>query len=231
MLHRLTCALAAVLSAGATTAADVTPTELRWLQAGAPVLAYARQHGLPLDVVVQPQDAPGLAPLAMDYVDGRCKLVLSLRGNPLADAALADAPPALQAVAIEAMTAHEVAHCWRHVSGQWKALPAGFAEVRRTADEPAAEAWHAMRATRREEGYADLAGLAWSWGRHPGRYAEVHAWFERVREHQVVPGSHHDTRAWLRAVRDPAAFTPGAGPFEQAQGLWAQALADDVHRP
>lgn len=234
MPHRLICTLAAWLAAGASLAADITPTELRWLQAGTPVLVYARQQGLPVDVVVQPQDAPGQAPLAMDYVGGRCKLVLSMRGNPLADAALADAPAPFQPIAIEAMTAHEVAHCWRHVSGQWKALPAGFVEARKadaTSEDATADGWQAMRATRREEGYADLAGLAWSLHRHPDRYAEVHAWFERVREHQVVPGSHHDTRAWVRLARDPAAFAPGASPFEQAQRLWSRALVDDAHRP
>jgi hypothetical protein len=225
---RLTCVLAGVLTTGAACAADLTPVELHWLRAGLPVLNHARQLGLPVDVVVQPQDAPGQAPLAMDYVGGRCKLVMSMRGNPLADAALADAPPPLQPIVIEAITAHEVAHCWRHVSGIWKALPAGFVDVRRPADEAVADAWAAMRATRREEGYADLAGLAWSLQRHPGRYAEVHAWFERVRGQQVVPGSHHDTRAWLRAARDPSAFPPGAGAFEQAQALWSRTLAADA---
>jgi len=37
---------------------------------------------LPLDIVVQPQPTPGKAPLALAFVDGRCKLVLSMRENP-----------------------------------------------------------------------------------------------------------------------------------------------------
>jgi hypothetical protein len=220
--HRLTCALAALACAAAAQAADLTAAELSWLKAGVPVLAHAQREGLPVDVVVQPQDTPGQAPLAMDYVEGRCKLVLSLRGNPLAQSALAQAPPVLQPLVIEAMTAHELAHCWRHASGQWKVLPAGF--VQPAAGPGPEQDREAMRATRREEGYADLAGLAWVLRRHPDRYAEVHGWFERVRAHQPVPGSHHDTRAWLRTARDGAAFPATGSVFEQAHALWARHL-------
>jgi hypothetical protein len=216
-------ALAATAAVGApAAAADLTTIETRWLQAGLPVLAHARSRALPVDVVVQPQPTPGHAPLAMDFVEGRCKLVLSMRGNPDAEAPLAHAPPELHAVAIEAITAHEVAHCWRHVRGRWNVLPAGFAETASNGD-----AWRAMRATRREEGYADLAALAWVLGRHPDRYAQVHDWLERVRDDQPVPGSHHDTRAWIRLARNPQAFPPDADPFEQAQALWPQGLDAD----
>lgn len=228
--HRLTSALAALACAATAQAADLTPVESMWLQAGLPVLTHAqRELGLPVDVVVQPQDTPGQAPLAMDYVEGRCKLVLSMRGNPLAQSAMADAPPALQPLVIEAMTAHELAHCWRHVSGQWKVLPAGFVHV------PAADAMEqdreAMRATRREEGFADLAGLAWVLRRHPRHYADVHDWFERVRADQPVPGSHHDTRAWLRTARQGTAFPAAGSVFEQAQALWARHLESAERKP
>ena len=43
----------------------LTETELRWLQAVWPVLLFARDAGLPVDVVVQPQLAPELPPLAL----------------------------------------------------------------------------------------------------------------------------------------------------------------------
>jgi hypothetical protein len=217
----------ALLACAAATAADLTATETRWLRAGMPVLSYAKQRQLPVDIVVQPQDAPGQAPLAMDFVEGRCKLVLSMRGNPQAEASLDEAPAALQAIVIEAMTAHEVAHCWRHVHGRWKVLPAGFTEAARSTDPTASTAWRAMQATRREEGFADLAGLAWTSRRHPQHYAHVHAWFERVRDNPPVAGSHHDTSAWIRVARDAAAFPPGDDPFAQAQALWPMGMPSD----
>ena len=65
--------------------AQLTDLESRWLQAGQPVIAFAREQGLPIDIIVQPQDAPGAVPLALGYAAGRCKLVLSLRGNAVAD--------------------------------------------------------------------------------------------------------------------------------------------------
>jgi hypothetical protein len=223
--------LAGLACAASVQAADLTPVESRWLQAGMPVLAHAqRALNLPVDVVVQPQDTPGQAPLAMGYVDGRCKLVLSMRGNPLALSALADAPPALQPIVIEAMTAHEMAHCWRHASGQWKVLPAGFVQAQ-AAEDSLEQDLEAMRATRREEGFADLAGLAWVLRRHPHQYAAVYGWFERVREHQPVPGAHHDTRAWLRTAREGSAFPQADGIFEQAQALWAQHLESAERKP
>ena len=52
------------------------------------MVAYAKENGIPLDMVVQPQAAPGAAPLALGFVAGRCKLVLSMRGNPEAQATL-----------------------------------------------------------------------------------------------------------------------------------------------
>jgi hypothetical protein len=224
MTKRLALALC-WLAAGTVAAADLTPLELRWLKAGAPVLEDARRRGLPIDVVVQPQPAPGHAALAMDYVGGRCKLVLSMRGNAEAEAPLSGVPPALVPVVIEAVTAHEVAHCWRHVSGRWNTMPAGVAEPLPDADEATTRAWQAMRATRREEGFADLVGLAWTLERHPAQYAQVHAWFERMRAEPAVPGSHHDTRAWLHLAADAAALE-GSDPFERASALWPRGMAE-----
>jgi hypothetical protein len=208
-------------------AAQLTETETRWLRAGLPVLDYAKAQSLPIDVIVQPQDTPDHAPLAMDFVAGRCKLVLSMRGNPQADAALAGVPQALEAPVIEAITAHEVGHCWRHVNGTWNVLPAGFIEVASDGGDDRARQRRAMRATRREEGFADLVGLAWTAKRHPALYGQVHAWFVRVRDDSPLPGSHHDTHAWLKRAKDRAAFAPGDSPFGQAHELWRAGLLDD----
>lgn len=211
-------------------AADLTETEYRWLQAGWPVVNYAKEHKLPLDIVVQPEAKPGDAPLAMGFVEGRCKMVLSMRGNPEAETTLAQIEPALLKPVVEAMFAHELGHCWRYVRGAWHTVPAGFvdgsdelqgsddhvAKLRRDIRE--------MRDTRREEGFADLVGLAWTLQRHPQVYDKVHAWFAQVRDEQPIAGAHHDTRAWLRLAKDRASFPPGANPFEQVLEMWNQGL-------
>jgi hypothetical protein len=210
---------------------DLTPLEARWLERAGPVLGDALRQGLPLDIVVQPESRPGDAPLALGYVDGRCKLVLSMRGNPAAAAALDGITPELLAPVVEAMTAHEMGHCWRYVRGAWHTVPAGF--VAAASIEAGDDAQHAglrreMRETRREEGYADLVGLAWTAERHPAQYAAVHAWLWQLRDREPLAGSHHDTRAWLRLAQEPRVFAAGAARFEQAQGVWQRGLEDDA---
>lgn len=229
MRHRfvlLVLALAAAAAAPAR-AADLTATEMRWLKAGWPAITYAKAQRLPLDIVVQPASKPGDAPLAMGFVDERCKLVLAMRGNPEAEATLARIEPDLLDAVVEAMVAHELGHCWRYVHGAWHTLPAGFVDLSEGAPQPDPEfarLRHDMRETRREEGFADLVGLAWTQSHHPGQYARVHAWLSSVRDDQPVPGAHHDTRAWLRLARDPAAFDPGDDPFERVRSLWQRGL-------
>jgi hypothetical protein len=199
----------------------LTDTEQRWIDAGRPVVSYAKRQGLPLDIIVQPDEKPGDAPLAMAYVDGRCKLVLTLRGRPAAETEPQGIAPGLHPVVIEAMTAHEIGHCWRYVHGAWHTLPAGFVDAANgRADDDAA--LRDMRDARREEGFADLVGLAWVHAQYPQHYAAVQAWFEKVRDDG--PGEHHDTRAWLHLVRDAAAFPSAATPFDQVRGLWQQGL-------
>ena len=202
--------------------------ELRWVQAASPVVAYAQRQGLPLDVVVQPQQAPGLAPVAMAHVDGRCKLVFSMRGNPLADDTEKTIPPDLFVPIVEAVAAHEMAHCWRQVRGAWNTMPPGFTDgsLPGITDPDVQARWQAMRETRREEGFADLVGLAWSLNRHPEQYAQVHAWFTQERAAPALEGSHHDTRIWIRLAA-PGVFAPGSTPFEQVQPMWATGLAGD----
>jgi hypothetical protein len=207
--------------------AELTPTETHWLRLGKPVLGYALKQNLPLDVVVQPTARPGEPPLTLGFVDGRCKLVLSMRGNPASEAMLEAIEPELLGAVVEAMTAHELGHCWRYVHGAWHSLPAGFAEPREADDARTAQLRREMRETRREEGYADLVGLAWTARQHPAQYARVHAWLERLRESEPVAGSHHDTRVWVLLARRPDAFAGAATPFEQAHALWQRGLQDD----
>ena len=155
----------------------------------------------------------GDVPFAMGYDEGRCKLVLTLRGNPEADAMLDGVAPAQMSAVIQAVVAHEVAHCWRHTRGTWRTPPAGFvAEADRRHRE--------MQQTRGEEGFADLVALAWTSSHNAEQYAEVHAWLEHIRDHQEVAGSQHDTRIWIRLAQDRSAFKKAGTPFEQANAVW-----------
>jgi hypothetical protein len=217
------------LMSAATGAAELTAQEARWLTAAAPVLSYSRQLKLPIDIIVQPQARSGDVPLAMGFDRGRCKLVLSLRGNNEAETVLAGIPDAQHARLIEVMAAHEVAHCWRYAQGAWHALPAGLVEVgaQRSASAELLAAAKAMRETRREEGYADLAALAWTRRSHPGDYARVYAWLERLRQAQPVARGGHDTRAWVRLAQDGERFGVAERPFEAAGALWREGLLRD----
>ncbi len=222
-------ALLTVASGLAQAGAQLTELEIRWLKAAAPVLAYSKQQNLPVDIIVQPQARPGDVPLAMGFENGRCKLVLSMRGNPNAETILDKVPEADRSLMIEAMTAHEIGHCWRYAQGIWHALPAGFVEEgEEYADdkELLAQA-RAMRENRREEGFADLVALAWIQRHHPGQYARVHAWLEAVRDNVPVARSGHDTRAWVRLAKDIGVFEKTATPFEDVRQAWRTGLLSD----
>ncbi|MGM9481853.1 hypothetical protein ACS5PN_11775 [Roseateles sp. NT4] len=230
MPRRLFAALALVSAVLSPTAhaADLTPLEMRWLQGIAPVVSHAREAlSLPLDIVVQPQAEPGTAPLALGFVDGRCKLVLSMRGNPEGQRQIDAIDPALLGPALELMAAHELGHCRRYLDGAWHGMPAGFVAAK--APDGLApdlqQAWLDMRSTRREEAYGDLVGLAWTRARHFELYARLQAWLVAERSAELIPGSHHDTLAWLALARDPAVLE-GRTMFEAADRVWANGLKD-----
>ena len=207
--------------------AQLTDLESRWLQAGKPVIDYARTQGLPIDIIVQPQDAPGAVPVAQGYAAGRCKLVLSLRGNAQADSVLQDVPAARQGLMMEAMTAHEIGHCRRYAQGDWHALPSGFVEPRSMQPGRLTALAQELRETRREEAYADLVALAWMHGRHPGQYRQVLSWMRGLRAGGEAAGGSHATQAWLALADGEDAFAGAASPFEQAQVLWRKGLSGD----
>jgi hypothetical protein len=200
-------------------AADLTATELRWLRGVKPVIEFARAEGIPFDVVVQPQPTPGYAPLALAWIDGRCKLVFSMRGNPEAEATLERIAPALLDGVLELMAAHELGHCRRYLDGAWQDMPAGFTAASGLSAERAK-----MAATRREEAYGDLVGLAWAARFRPQQYEALHAWLVAERGRDLLPGSHHDTLAWIRAARLAATRSTPAM-FEQAHAAWLAGLA------
>ncbi len=217
---------ACLLAQPATGAVDLTPTEQRWLTAALPVLAFARSRQLPLDIIVRPQATPGDTPLGMAFVDGRCKLVLAMRGNPEAQATLDRIEPGLVGPVVEAIAAHELGHCWRHLQNTWGTLPPGLHDLsglqRVTVEQ--AELLQDMWRTRREEAYADLVGLAWTLHRNPAHYEAVHAWHVGLRAQQAVFTGPHDTRKWVRLAQDKAAFGPADSVFEQVEALWEAGL-------
>jgi len=205
-------------------AADLLDIETRWLKAAWPVIQFAKAEGLPLDIVVQPQDSPGAAPLALGFVDGRCKLVLSMRGNAQAQATLDRLSPELLAPTLELMAAHELGHCRRYLDGAWYDLPKGFAPaVPEGLSSDLRAAYLDMRASRREEAYGDLVGLAWTAQHHPELYVRLHAWLVEERSADVVPGSPHDTMPWVGLAADGSAMATGS-PFTAAAPLWRAGL-------
>ncbi|WP_141100759.1 hypothetical protein [Roseateles aquatilis] len=210
-------------------AATLTPSEQRWIAGMTPVLLHAKTTGMPVDIVVQPQDAPDAAPLALGFKDGRCKLVLSLRGNAEGEATLARLPAGLEDSALELMAAHELGHCRRYLDGAWFHLPAGFAPSGAPADlsPDLQRAYLAMKSTRREEGYGDLVALGWTAQRHPEQYAALHAWLVAERGRDLLPGSHHDTLTWLQLAQDPKALGSAPSMFEAALPIWRAGLNID----
>jgi hypothetical protein len=148
---------------------------------------------------------------------------LSLRDKPDAEATLANEPVERHSMLIEAMVAHELAHCWRYSKGMWHRWPAAFAEsATESQDSDANLTRQAMRATQREEAFADLVALAWVKRTRADDYSQVYAWLERIRADQPLEGSFHDTRPWLTLAKDAAAFATGTSPFEAANEVWAK---------
>ncbi|MBC7482679.1 MAG: hypothetical protein H7337_12445 [Rhizobacter sp.] len=217
----------AMLASTACIAADLTPTEVRWLNGVWPVVQFAKAAKFPLDIMVQPQPAPGAAPLALAFVDGRCKLVLSMRGNAEAQATLDRIEPGALDATLQLMAAHELGHCRRYLDGAWHGVPAGFvARIPKVLDPALRAALVQMRAERREEGYADLVGLAWTLRHHPQHYAALHQWLVTERSRELIDGSPHDTLVWVRLALHPSALVHESI-FEGPTLVWAQALTDN----
>lgn len=217
--------IGAALCSSACLATELTPTETRWLVGVRPVVEFARRAGMALDIIVQPQPTPGAAPLALAFVGGRCKLVLSMRGNPQAQDTLDRIDPELLGPTLELMGAHELGHCRRYLDGAWYGLPPGFAasdQAESRGMRPAAGGDGQVQ--RREEGYGDLVGLAWTWQRHPRLYARLHRWLLAERASDRIVGSSHDTLAWVRLAGRGSALA-GASLFEAANALWVAGLS------
>ena len=233
MITRLLISLL-LLCSNFASAAELTDMETRWLTAGSAMLKYAKKElKLPIDIIVQPTGKPTDVPLALGFQDGRCKLVLTMRNRTNVEDVLATVPAEQRALMIEAMFAHEVGHCWRYVQGQWHEMPAGFEEHDHADDTAHSRAQaQELEQTRREEGFADLAALAWIQQRHPEQYGAVAAWMRQVRQPSSsgpVAGS-HTTMEWLQLAPTGDAFAAGLPLFEQASDLWQKGLLNQDAR-
>ena len=226
LLLALSVFFAALSGASACRAAELTATESRWLQGAWPVVEFARRTGLPLDIVVQPQPTPGAAPLALAFIGGRCKLVLSMRGNSEAQATLERLEPELVDATLELMAAHELGHCRRYLDGAWYGPASGFASNSTAQRDSGSVGPHEpASAARREEGYGDLVGLAWAQRHHPQLYARLWAWLVAERSNDRVAGADHDTLAWVR-LATPDAAVHRLSIFDWAATLWRAGLGD-----
>ena len=237
MITRLLISLL-LLCSNFASAAELTDMETRWLTAGSAMLKYAKKElKLPIDIIVQPTGKPTDVPLALGFQDGRCKLVLTMRDRTNVEDVLSSVPAEQRPLMIEAMFAHEVGHCWRYVQGQWHEMPAGFEEHDHAGhaapDQAQAQAQaQELEQTRREEGFADLAALAWIQQRRPEQYAAVAAWMRQVRQPSSASpavGS-HTTMAWLQLAPTGDAFAAELPLFEQASSLWQQGLLNQDAR-
>lgn len=224
-IHILALFLGLLTSSATCLAADLTALEMRWLKGVWPVLVFAKAAGMPMDISVQPQPTPGTTPLALAFVDGRCKLVLSMRGNSEAQASLDRITPELMDETLQLMAAHELGHCRRYLDGNWFALPAGFRGANPSDDVGSAPptSLGEMKAQRREEAYADLVGLAWVQQQHGPKYASIHAWLVAERSRDLLPGSEHDTLAWIEPGI-AARATGEASIFSTAAAIWVTKL-------
>jgi hypothetical protein len=81
-----------------------------------------------------------------------------------------------------------------------------------------------MRSVRREEGYADLVGLAWAQQQHRHKYDRLHSWLMAERSRDLIPDTHHDTLAWVEMARDGNVLTHRSI-FAGAAALWSKGLA------
>ena len=80
-----------------------------------------------------------------------------------------------------------------------------------------------MAGAHREEGFADLMGLAWARRQHT-LYPALHAWLYKERTAERVPGGPNDTIAWLRLAENGASLDAPSGPM----ALWVRGLNADI---
>lgn len=203
---------------------SLTAQETYWLQSALPVLTYAKEMGLPISITVQPQAAPEATPVALGMANGVCKLIFSMRGNELVETLLEGVPTDEQGFMIEAILAHEIGHCWRHVHSKWESVPEGYKEPaeKKGISKDLLVKIKAARIQQREEGYADLVALFWIKKNHPSAFAHVYEWLLNKREKTAAQSIYNtnNTTEFLKAVQSMMTIEANETPFYRAQVVW-----------
>lgn len=169
-----------------------------WVAAAKVVQRDAFFQALPVKVTVPSKPVKDSPTSVRLNEDGSCTLMLQHRNNPHADAMAELAPAPVRSVFLQAIVAHEFAHCWRQQDS-----PERMAEViallERAQKEPAL-AESALHAKNQEEIFSDVAALAWVEKRYPEEYPQVLQTFVKLRADSRFTAQVHDTRAALDRI-------------------------------
>ncbi len=190
-----------------------------WVQAARTVLAQPDFQGLPVKLKVLTRRVSESPASLRIHEDGRCTLMLQHKVNATqAEQLAALAPTAVRDVFLQAVIAHELAHCWRQQDAPER-MSQVFTLLARAEREPALMP-SALHARHQEETFSDVAALAWVERQYPSQYAQVLDVFVRLRSDVRYSGDSHDTRAALdRIVRHGMLY--GDTPFHAADATLA----------
>lgn len=196
---------------------DFTALESKWIKNIDPVVRYGLEQKLKITVAVNVNVKNGISPIG---IDTSCKFILNFRDNKAALDLEDSIPDEIYKPVSEAIAAHELAHCWRSINGLYGVLPPGIMDTASLDDEKVKK----IRLERREEGFADLVGLAWVQSRYSAQtYAEVLEWFKEFRSDPDYSGDSHDTRVWLELAGDMK-IDKNTPIFEQVMPRWRSGL-------
>lgn len=208
--------LLAVLLAVLLAAPVQAQTAPSWEQVATEMVQRPEFAALPLQIQVQ-RERPGRgSPAEMQLQSGQCILHLRTRDNPLADILLTQAAPEDRTLWLQAVIAHEFAHCWRW-QGDDPAMQQLVA-LMGTAGTDARAARQVQRQLGREESFADVAALAWVAQAAPQRLGAILTAFQRLRGNTRLSTGPHDTRAALDRVQREG-FTAHLPLFLAAEAL------------
>jgi hypothetical protein len=220
LLH-LFAVLLAVLLARPVQAQTPPATAPDWEQVAAEMIQRPEFEALPLQIRPPRGQSLGGSPIEMQFQAGQCLLNLRTRGNPAAERLLAQALPEDRTLWMQAVLAHEIAHCWRWQQGNDPGLQQ-LATLMGTASADAGAARQVQRQLGLEESFADVAALAWVATVAPQRFDAVLKAFQRLRGDLRLSSGPHDTRAALARVQREG-FALGRPVFLAASELLQQA--------
>lgn len=150
--------LALALSASVSLAQQTTPDEQTWIAGFMPVYNTAKaDFPISLIVVSDPRSGDSPAAAQWDHTAARCLVQLRVRRNRAASSLLLGVSPEAKTAILEAVFAHEIAHCEQGRTGE--KLPSD----------------------RAYELAADASALVYTAAHNPQFLPEVSAFFARIR--------------------------------------------------